>query len=312
MNKIPTVSVIITTYNRADLLPRAINSVLNQTYKDFELIIVDDGSTDNTKEIVEDFQQKDSRIVYVYQENQGWPSALNKGLSVVRGEFIAFLDSDDEWLPLKLEEQINIFNKSNSTNLGMVGCDILIIKENTNFKKEFKFSALKENLIENVLKGRLPTTLSALLIRREIFNKIGLIDKNLRRMADQDLWIRILQYYNVDFVPSILLKYYIHGGNISISQFPYENQVSENLYLIKKHENFFKKYPQSYSHRLKTIGTLYMVCGDSSKARIYFLKAIKVYPMDFFIYRNFLLSFLGKNIYSFLLKLKKRMFDISF
>lgn len=95
----PSVSVIITTYNRANLVSRAIDSVLNQTYKDFELIIIDDGSTDNTKSLIDSYLQKDKRIVYFYQENKGWPSALNKGIELSKGEYIAFLDSDNEWLP---------------------------------------------------------------------------------------------------------------------------------------------------------------------------------------------------------------------
>ena len=105
----PKVSVIIPTYNRQKLLPKAIKSVLNQTFKNFELIIVDDGLTDNTKEIIKEFQKRDPRIKYIWQENFGAPAGpKNTGIKNSKGEYIAFLDDDDEWLPEKLERVIEI------------------------------------------------------------------------------------------------------------------------------------------------------------------------------------------------------------
>ena len=125
MNR-PKVSIIIPTYNRAKLLSRAIKSVLDQTFKDFELIIVDDGSTDNTKGVVEEFQKKDSRIKYIWQENSGAPAKpKNTGIRQARGEYVAFLDDDDEWFPKKLEKQIELFED----NIGFVGCNILIVDQ---------------------------------------------------------------------------------------------------------------------------------------------------------------------------------------
>jgi len=97
MNKNPKVSVIIPTYNRAHLIGRAIQSVLNQTYQDFELIVVDDGSTDNTNEVIKEFSQKDKRILYIkHDKNKGGSAARNTGIKAARGEYIAFQDSDDE------------------------------------------------------------------------------------------------------------------------------------------------------------------------------------------------------------------------
>ncbi len=106
----PTVSVIIPTYNRANLVSRAIKSVLNQTYQDFEIIVVDDCSEDNTEEIVKSFN--DSRIRYIkHKKNKGGSAARNTGIKRARGKYIAFLDDDDEWLPSKLEKQIMLFEK---------------------------------------------------------------------------------------------------------------------------------------------------------------------------------------------------------
>ncbi len=106
----PKVSVILPTYNRAKYISRAIDSVLAQTYKDWELIIIDDGSTDNTKEVVEPYL-KDKRIKYVWKENGGVSSARNKGLDMATGEFVAFLDSDDFYMPEKLEKSLEVFDR---------------------------------------------------------------------------------------------------------------------------------------------------------------------------------------------------------
>ncbi len=119
-NKSPKTSVVIPTYNRAKLLPHSIESVLSQTFQDFELIIVDDGSIDKTEKVVKKFQKKDKRIFYYFQENKGPATTRNVGIKKAKGEYIAFLDSDDMWLSKKLEKQIRIFENSNNNELGCV------------------------------------------------------------------------------------------------------------------------------------------------------------------------------------------------
>ena len=113
VKKSPTISVIIPTYNRADFIGRAIESVLDQTYQDFEIIVIDDGSKDNTENIVKSFD--DTRITYIrLKDNKGAAVARNTGIGTARGKFIAFQDSDDEWLPQKLAKQMEVFEKVDS------------------------------------------------------------------------------------------------------------------------------------------------------------------------------------------------------
>ena len=138
----PTVSVIIPTYNRAKLLPRAIKSVLNQTFKDFEVIIVDDGSTDNTEEVINEFQKHNKRIKYIrHEKNKGAAAARNTGIKIAQGEYIAFQDSDDEWLPNKLEKQMEIF-ESAPAEIGVVYTDygewVIVEKSIYPLSKEFR------------------------------------------------------------------------------------------------------------------------------------------------------------------------------
>ena len=132
----PLVSVVIPTWNRAGLIVRAINSVLSQTYSNWELIIVDDGSTDNTDEVVKKFQENDTRIRFIkHEKNSGGNSVpKNIGIKNAAGEYIAFLDSDDEYLPEKMEKQINLFNKSEIKNLGFVGCNNFRINGETSLE----------------------------------------------------------------------------------------------------------------------------------------------------------------------------------
>ena len=109
----PKVSIILPTYNRAYIIEKGINSLLNQTYQDFEIIIVDDGSTDNTEEIIKKLQEKDKRIKYIkLKTNKGAATARNIGIKAARGEYIAFQDSDDEWMHEKLEKQVKVLDTS--------------------------------------------------------------------------------------------------------------------------------------------------------------------------------------------------------
>ena len=127
----PTVSIVIPTYNRKDVLPRAIHSVIEQSYFDWEIILVDDGSTDGTDAIAADYAQLlGDRFVYLHQENSGCCSARNKGIEVSRGKFVAFLDSDDEFAPTKLQRQLELFRKV--PTLGFVYSDFSYVDLNGN------------------------------------------------------------------------------------------------------------------------------------------------------------------------------------
>src|SRR3989344_2261209 len=161
------VSVIIPTYNRASLLSRAIESVINQTFKDFELIIVDDGSIDNTRDIVEGFRRMDARVKYLRQENSGTPAGpLNTGIKYAKGQYAAFLDDDDEWLPSKLEKQIRLFQISKKPNLGIVGCGCFIIRGDK--IKTYKFPKT-ENILKSLLDKSVFLSCSSTVMKKDVF-----------------------------------------------------------------------------------------------------------------------------------------------
>jgi glycosyltransferase involved in cell wall biosynthesis len=308
MNKNPKVSIIIPTYNRADLMPRAVNSVLNQIFKDFELIIIDDGSTDNTKQVVDEFQKKDKRIKYIWQENSGTPSKpKNTGIKNSYGEYIAFLDSDDEWLPKKLKKQLNVFKNSKKEDLGFVGCNALIVNEKTGTETVYNMPLYNDKIFfEKLLKNNFIWSSSGALVKKEVFEKIGLFDEKLKYGEDWDMWIRIAQKYNFDFVPEVLFKYYIHSSSVTNTT-PVRKKDKDLMYIFDKHKEYYLSYPQIYSSWLRRIGTMYILNGDPKKGRGFFLKSIKINVLNIKSYLYFLISFGGRGFYHWLTQRKMKL-----
>lgn len=213
MNK-NLVSVIIPTYNRSNFIKKTIKSVLNQTYQYFEIIIIDDGSEDNTKQVVDSF--KDSRIKYHWRENCGHPGKVrNVGLKNAKGEFIAFLDSDDFWFPSKLKEQISILKNLQEILLVCTNGLIYGSKSSDIFYpiKTDNFISLKDLLIENLV------ITSSALMRREVVNMIGFMDENpiLKSGQDYDYWLRLLDYKDksIYFIKKPLTVWRTHSSSIT-------------------------------------------------------------------------------------------------
>jgi len=192
------VSVIIPTYNRAKFLEEAINSVLNQTYKDFEIIVVDDGSTDNTKEIIRKFGE----IIYIYQKNKGVSSARNKGIKMSRGEYIAFLDSDDLWLKRKLEKQMKIFEKYPENKI--CHTNEIWIRDGKRINQGKRHQKYGGYIFDKVLPLCIISP-SSVVIKREVFEKVGLFDERLKVCEDYDMWLRICAHYKVYFLDEPLI-----------------------------------------------------------------------------------------------------------
>lgn len=210
------ISVIVPTYNRADLISETIESILNQTYKNFELIIVDDGSTDNTEEVIRKF--KDSRIKYIKTDNWGGPARpRNTGIKKAKGEYIAFCDDDDIWLPEKLEKQIRVFQISNETAMlytrfKTIEGDVIsnrIFPENGKYKSGNIFKSL-------YLRSFIAC--SSVVVKRSVLDQVGLFntDPNLIAIEDTDLWLRIALKYIIKCTDDLpLLIYRIQSQRIS-------------------------------------------------------------------------------------------------
>lgn len=215
---IPTVSVIIPTYNRATLLCDAINSVFAQSYTNFELIVIDDGSTDNTDAIINSFQ--DDRLVYVRQENNGRSAARNKALSMASGRYIAFLDSDDLYLPDKLERQVNYM--ATHPSIGMLYTSAQCINEHGEQLKGHVYLASAEGHIYKDVAFFQPVTITlpTVMVRKEVFDSVGFFDEGMDRFEDTDMWRRIAKKCIIGIIsePTCLLR--THHDNCLESQQP--------------------------------------------------------------------------------------------
>lgn len=207
----PRVSVVIPTYNRADMVSDAIQSVLDQTYSDWELIVVDDGSQDNTRDVVASY--RDPRIHYVYQENRKLPGARNTGIRTSKGEYLAFLDSDDLFTPEKLERQVAALDSS--PEIGLVASGWTEVDMQHNLLRTLQPWRLKPGLaLSDWLYGN-PFIVPAVLVRRDWLVRVGLFDEQQHYVEDWDLWLRLVYTGCVmRWEPGIVCLRTIHEGNM--------------------------------------------------------------------------------------------------
>ncbi|MDA8408253.1 MAG: glycosyltransferase [Deltaproteobacteria bacterium] len=190
----PLVSAIIPTFNRVDVLPRSILSILKQTFQDIELIVIDDGSTDSTADLIAGMSES---IRYLRQDHKGVSAARNLGIVVSRGKLIAFLDSDDEWSQAKLEKQLELYDKADSNFI--CHSDELWLKHGKVVNQKNVHKKQGGRFFERALQRCLISP-SAVLISRLLLDKIGLFDEELPAAEDYDLWLRITAFHSVKFV----------------------------------------------------------------------------------------------------------------
>ena len=204
------ISVIIPTYNRKKTLARAIQSVINQSLSPFEILIIDDGSNDGTEEWVkENFQN----IKYIYQNNRGVSSARNIGIENANGDWVAFLDSDDEWLSNKLHEQV-IAIESNP-KIKFFHTNEIWIRNGVRVNQMKKHKKYGGHIFEKCL-DICRVSPSSVLIQKEVFDNIGVFDESLRVCEDYDLWLRITSKYPVVFLDvPLIYKYGGHADQLS-------------------------------------------------------------------------------------------------
>jgi len=294
------VSVIIPTYNRAKLLKRAIESVLNQTFQDFELIVVDDGSTDDTKEIVKSFNNQ--KIIYIYQENFGGAAGpKNVGIKMAQGKYIAILDSDDEWLPEKLQKQVTLFERSKNEKLGVVGCDIYIIEGKN--KRQYRMPRHKD-IFKRILVTDDLGTGSTMIYKKEVFEKVGLFDENLKSGQDREMRLRLAQHYNFDFVDEFLVNYYYAQNGIASKGLNIEKREKDWQYIFEKYKNYYLADKKLYSDKLRYDGTRYMMLGFRQKAQKSFMASIVKNPLNLKSYLYLFLSLFGVFWYNIFAKIK--------
>ena len=214
----PKVTVIIPTYNRAHYLGASIQSVLDQTCGDFELLVVDDGSTDRTQEVLLRFQE--DRLRYLAQEHRGISAALNTGIRSARGAYIARLDSDDIWLPDMLAVQVAVLD--GRPDIGLVYAKAQGMDKDGNalptiwgIPERYPGDSLRSMLYDDC------TCNITIVVRRACFDHVGLFDEALQANEDWDMWLRVATRYRFAYVDRVVARFRWHGGNHTGPLSPY-------------------------------------------------------------------------------------------
>ncbi|MDD5217908.1 MAG: glycosyltransferase [Candidatus Omnitrophica bacterium] len=208
------VSIIIPTYNRPQFLKRAIQSVLSQTYKDYEIIVVQNGPVEHSKALVDELIRNGAPIRYINEPRACPVNARNVGVLAAQGEYVAFLDDDDEWLPNKLEVQVAFLEKQE--NIGLVGCQMDMVDEwnqvvqsqKSHYDGEVSFRGL-------LLNGCFILSLSCVLVRKRCFKELGVLKVKYHIANDYELYLRLSKKYQIAYVPFPLVRYHRHNTNLS-------------------------------------------------------------------------------------------------
>lgn len=207
----PKVSVVIPTYNHARYLRFALDSVINQSYANLEVFVIDDGSTDGTAKLVKPYR---SKINYIYKENGGTPSALNLGLSLATGKYIGWLSADDILMDEKVSKQVG--QMESDPNLGFSYTSFVVI--DANGKKQYEVNSPyysdKQEMVTKLMEGCFING-SSVMMRSSALKQIGNFDESLPQAHDYDLWFRFLRHYACGFLEDRLLAYRWHGKNMS-------------------------------------------------------------------------------------------------
>ena len=286
------VSVILTTYNGATrgYLNSAIESVLNQTFKDYELIIVDDGSTDNTKSSCSKFLTRPN-VSYLYKENGGPASARNIGVKKSKGEFICFIDDDDLWNQNKLEKQVNFFRNQSDKKIGMIYTSIEFIYKNGKAKR-IKFSNTNGNIYKELFLENIINATSSVMIKKNVFDKVGYFNENelIKGCEDYEMWIRIAKVFDIYSLNEVLVKYRLHDISLSSNRKKMEFALYIALYYALKNDKSIDEN-WVYNNYYKKITIDRLLRKNYIEFRKYYKLTFAYGRVGFYLSLMFLISF---------------------
>jgi len=209
----PKITVLMSCYNAADYLGEAIDSVLYQTFKDFEFILIDDGSTDNTLNIIKRYAQSDGRIIIVEKDNSGLADSLNKGIKIAKGEWIARLDADDIAFPKRLEKQLNYVK--DKQDYVLIGSGCITIDKSGKKIKDYKYPSESRNIINWLVKGKSSFPHSSAFYLTSVVRRLGGYRPRITYAEDIDLWLRLSTIGKIGCIEEPLIKLRKHDGSIT-------------------------------------------------------------------------------------------------
>ncbi len=304
----PKVVVIIPCFNASETIEQTLKSVEGQTYRNYDVLIINDGSTDGTEELVLSYRDRTGKAWRVItQPNMGQTVAKNTGILNSNSEYIAFLDSDDVWAPEKLEYQVNLMMSNHDVGLCYTG-GMLINEQGDNIGlihcsdiyrgKCYDSLLLKNNIIA-----------SSVMVRRKVLDKVGVFDERFRACENWDLWIRVSKISQIEYIDKALTYYRVHPGNMS-------RNVSK---MFQARIEIIDKYLPAIGHdqpmgkdRRRALYFAYLAFSkqhiealELKEARDKIVNAIKLSPFKFTCHKILLKTFLGKNLLRLIRRMRK-------
>jgi glycosyltransferase involved in cell wall biosynthesis len=301
----PRVSVIITAYNSASLISETLQSVYRQTYQNIEVIVADDGSTDNTKALIE---EKFPETKYYWKPNGGQPSARNLGISHATGELIAFVDSDDVWEPEKISRQVDEFRKA--PDLMWCYCDCLEF-EGAPSNVTGRFSSMSQphdgEILETLFIHNFITS-PTIMLRRSVIEEIGTWDEKVQRAEDWNMWLRIAAHFPIKYISEPLAFYRRHADNkrskISLDQYLESHLQVYNNVLSANRERLYHLRHRALSNIYYKLGLSAIKACNRRKAISYLMIAIRHQPFRIRLYAFLLSLLLPERFITFLIELR--------
>ena len=302
----PRVSILLTCYNHVKYIPVALESIRSQTFTDYEVIALDDGSTDGTREWLA--QQTGIKVVF-NEENLGTYGTLNKGLDLATGEYIAVFNDDDVWMPTKLEKQVAILDAN--PIVGLVHTEGEFIDgEGKVFEGEplgFKFPRFETGdiLLDLVYENKIIA--SAALFRRSIVDEIGGFNEHYFGSGDWEMWFRIAELYHVGCVNEKLSQYRVHGANASHKlEKIWKDDARLRDWMIPRLEDLGDRFPKdkvqaAIAHCWAALGTVRMLNGDTKASREAYKASMHIMPGRIKNYLRYAATFLGPKVFRKLL-----------
>lgn len=281
----PLVTVITITRNRGDLIGRCIKSVQNQTYQNFEHIIVDGASTDNTEEVVKSFNNDRIRYYKTTEEEAGYMDCYKKAFSETKGKYLCFLDDDDEYLPNKIEKQVGLI-ESLPEDYGLVYCWMTYYDAKTHKVLRIHNPQLRGDVSLDVVEKPAVSGTPTFLIRTEAFFKLGgwVSAEESGVASDWAFGARFCQHYKVDYVPESLINVYINHSHVRMSNAGdyYHEADKKNIkfhkYFLETYSDIFKRYPQRGWYHYYGLAYSSLKIGNIKEGLAFYLKLLKYKP----------------------------------
>jgi len=292
----PVVSVVIPTYNRNELLKRAVESVLSQSFDEFEILVIDGSRDESTRELIKSLG--DGRVRYVPQRGKGIANARNLGVITARGKFIAFLDDDDRWREDKLERQLELF-KELPKEYGLIYTAFTYYYLERNKILGIKHPRASGNVYRYMIKDNITGT-STIIVKRECFKKTGLFRESFPTCEDWDMWLRMSRICLFGTIDEPLVDYSIHSG-----QFSFAKYLMGRYRMIEEHGDI-RNDPRVLSYHLLQIGILKLLGGDRSGIKDV-LTAFQINPLMRGNVADVLRSFLDVRTKIYILKFLGRL-----